>query len=48
MMVGKPFFRVVEFCANHSIDIPDLGETYILRGGRARRQPDRFTKEHYF
>ncbi|XP_047061542.1 zinc finger MYM-type protein 1-like [Lolium rigidum] len=42
------FFRVVEFCANHSIDIPDLEETHILRGGRARRQPDCFTKEHYF
>jgi hypothetical protein len=42
------FFRVIEFCANHSIDIPDLEEPYILRGGRARRQPDSFTKEHYF
>lgn len=42
------FFRIVELCANHSIDIPDLEETYILRGGRARRQPDSFTKEHYF
>jgi hypothetical protein len=42
------FFRVVEFCANHSIDIPDLEETHILRGGRARHQPDCFTKEHYF
>uniref|UniRef100_A0ACD5XAN1 Uncharacterized protein n=1 Tax=Avena sativa TaxID=4498 RepID=A0ACD5XAN1_AVESA len=42
------FFRVVEFCANHSIDIPDLEAIYILRGGRARRQPDSFTKEHYF
>jgi hypothetical protein len=42
------FFRVVEFCANHSIDIPDLEETHILRGGRARRQPYCFTKEHYF
>ncbi|XP_040258830.1 uncharacterized protein [Aegilops tauschii subsp. strangulata] len=42
------FDRVVEFCVNHFIDIPGLGETYIMRGGRARRQPDRFTKEHYF
>jgi hypothetical protein len=25
-----------------------LKETYILHGGRARRQPDCFTKEHYF
>uniref|UniRef100_A0A453B994 DUF4371 domain-containing protein n=2 Tax=Aegilops tauschii subsp. strangulata TaxID=200361 RepID=A0A453B994_AEGTS len=41
------FDRVVEFCVNHSIDIPDLGETYIMCGGRARRQPDHFTKEHY-
>jgi hypothetical protein len=24
------FFRVVEFFANHSIDIPDLEETHIL------------------
>ncbi|XP_044425427.1 zinc finger MYM-type protein 1 [Triticum aestivum] len=39
---------VVEFCVNHSIDIPDFEETYIMRGGRARRQPDQFTKEHYF
>ena len=42
------FYRVVEFCATHSIDIPDLEEPYILRGGRARRQPDCFTTEHYF
>jgi hypothetical protein len=48
MIVGKPFFRVIEFCANHSIDIPDLEESYILRGGHARCQPDSFTKEHYF
>jgi hypothetical protein len=25
-----------------------LEETYILRDGRAHRQPDSFTKEHYF
>jgi hypothetical protein len=25
-----------------------MNETYILRGGRARRQPDHFTKERYF
>jgi hypothetical protein len=30
------FFRVVEFCANHSIETPDWEGTYILRGGRAR------------
>ncbi|KAM3372293.1 hypothetical protein ACQJBY_019277 [Aegilops geniculata] len=39
---------VIEFCTNHSIDIPNFEETYILRGGRARHQPDQFTKEHYF
>ncbi|XP_047045807.1 uncharacterized protein LOC124650308 [Lolium rigidum] len=39
---------VIEFCVSHSIDIPDFEETYILRGGRARHQPDQFTKEHYF
>ena len=42
------FDRVVEFCVNHSIDIPDLEEPYILRGGRDRPQPDSFSKEHYF
>ena len=25
-----------------------MKETYILRGGRARRQSDSFSKEHYF
>jgi hypothetical protein len=39
---------VIEFCVNHSIDIPNFEETYILRGGRAHHQPDKFTKEHYF
>ena len=39
---------VIEFCVNHSIDIPDFDQTYILRGGRARHQPDKLTKEHYF
>ncbi|KAM0920793.1 hypothetical protein ACQ4PT_007276 [Festuca glaucescens] len=39
---------VIEFCVSHSIDIPDFEETYILRGGRARHQPDQLTKEHYF
>ena len=39
---------VIEFCVNHSIDIPDFEDTYILRGGRARSQPDKLTKEHYF
>jgi len=33
---------------NHGIDIPDMQETYIMRGGRARRQADHFTKELYF
>ncbi|XP_039822731.1 zinc finger MYM-type protein 1-like [Panicum virgatum] len=39
------FIRVTEFCVNHGIDIPDMQETYIMRGGRARRQADHFTKE---
>jgi len=42
------YLQVVEFCADHGIDVPDMNETYILRGGRARRQPDHFTKERYF
>jgi hypothetical protein len=42
------FLQVCEFCAEHAIDVPDMKETYILRGGRARRQPDHFTKEQYF
>ena len=40
--------QVVEFCMNHDILIPNIEETYILRGGRARRQPEHFTKEHYY
>jgi hypothetical protein len=39
---------VVEFCLNHGIDIPDMEATYIMRGGRARRQADHFTNERYF
>jgi hypothetical protein len=42
------FNMVVEFCITHDIDIPDMEEPYIMRGGRARRQPDHFTKERYF
>jgi len=33
---------------NHGIDIPDMQETYIMRGGHAHRQSDHFTKELYF
>ena len=33
---------------NHGISIPNFDEIYILRGGRARRQPDHFTNDHYF
>jgi hypothetical protein len=40
--------KVIEFRMNHRIDIQNFDETYILRGGRARRQPDHFTKDHYF
>jgi hypothetical protein len=39
---------VVEFCVNHSIEIPNFEEIYIMRGGRARSQPNQITKEHYF
>jgi hypothetical protein len=42
------YLHVVEFCADYGIDVPDINETYILRGGRARRQPNHFTKERYF
>jgi hypothetical protein len=40
--------KVVEFCVDHEIVIPNMEETYILCGGRARRQPDHFTIDHYF
>jgi hypothetical protein len=40
--------KVVEFCVGHEIVIPNMEDTYILRGGRARRQPDHFTIDHYF
>eukprot|EP00267_Zea_mays_P024127 XP_008650399.1 zinc finger MYM-type protein 1-like [Zea mays] len=40
--------KVVDFCMNHGISIPNFDEIYILRGGRARRQPDHFTNDHYF
>jgi len=33
---------------NHDILIPNMEETYILRGGRARHQPEHFTKERYY
>ncbi|XP_044382616.1 zinc finger protein 862 isoform X1 [Triticum aestivum] len=42
------FCIVVEFCVNHDTKIPDMKETCIMRGGRARHQPDHFTKEQYF
>jgi len=38
------FCKVVDFCVTHEIDIPDMEQTYIMRGGRARHQPDHFTK----
>jgi hypothetical protein len=38
---------VIEFCVEHDVDIPDMEATYILRGGRACRQPDHFTTERY-
>jgi hypothetical protein len=40
--------KVIDFCMNHGISIPKFDEIYILRGGRARRHPDSFTKDHYF
>jgi hypothetical protein len=36
------------FCVDHEIVIPNMEETYILHGGRAHRQPDHFTTDHYF
>lgn len=42
------FFRVVEFCVEHGTAIPNMEETYIMCGGRARHQPDHFSKEQYF
>ena len=32
----------------HDVVVPNMEETYILRGGRACRQPNHFTNEHYF
>ncbi|OQU84851.1 hypothetical protein SORBI_3004G133201 [Sorghum bicolor] len=40
--------KFVEFCVNHEMNIPDMEGTYILRGGRARRQPNHFTNDQYF
>jgi hypothetical protein len=40
--------KVIEFWMNHGISIPNFDETHILRSGRAQRQPDNFTKDHYF
>jgi hypothetical protein len=41
------FCKVVEFCLDHNIDVLDMEGTYILRGGRARRQPEHFTRDRY-
>jgi hypothetical protein len=46
--MGSLFCKVVEFCMDHGIEVPDMEGTYILRGGRARRQPEHFTRERYF
>jgi hypothetical protein len=40
--------KVVEFCVGHEIVIPNMEDTCILRGGRARRHLDHFTIDHYF
>ena len=49
MMAGSnSFAHLLKFCVNHGIEIPDMKETYIMRGGHARHQPDHFTKEQYF
>jgi hypothetical protein len=40
--------KVIEFCVNHSIDIPNFEDTYILHGGGARHKPNQLTNEHYF
>jgi hypothetical protein len=40
--------KVVEFCVDHEIVIPNMEETYILRGGCAHPQSDHFTIDHYF
>jgi hypothetical protein len=39
---------VVKFCESHTIVVPNMDETYILRGGLAHRQPDYLTKERYY
>ncbi|KAG0543983.1 hypothetical protein BDA96_02G236300 [Sorghum bicolor] len=41
------FCKVVEFCLDHNTDVPDMEGTYILRGGRAHRQPEHFTRDRY-
>jgi hypothetical protein len=38
--------KVIEFCVDHEIVIPNMKETYILCGGRDSRQPDHFTTDH--
>jgi hypothetical protein len=40
--------KVVEFCVGNEIVIPNMEDTYIMRGGRARCQPDHFTIDQYF
>jgi hypothetical protein len=40
--------RVVKFCGSHGIDVSNMNETYILRGGHACRQPRQFSKGRYF
>jgi len=42
------YLTVFEFCMEHDVVVPNMEETYILRGGRARRPPNHFTNEHYF
>jgi hypothetical protein len=38
------YIRLVEFCFGHCIDVPNMQEPYILRGG----QPNQLTKEVYY
>lgn len=40
--------KVVKFCVTHRVDVPNMEETYILRGGHAQHQPHRFTNERYY
>ncbi|XP_074591086.1 uncharacterized protein LOC141846975 [Curcuma longa] len=44
----KFFNEVITFCGNHGVDVPNMNDIHILRGGRQRHQADQFTNEHFY